>query len=86
MLILARYVNETIVLGSCRVTVLGVVRRKHGRTRVKLGIEAPPEIKILRAELPSRETVQKGNVPPYLERNPNTFRGTKKTFGINAET
>lgn len=86
MLILARYVNETIVLGSCRVTVLGVVRCKHGRMRVKLGIEAPPEIKILRAELPRRETVQKGNVPTYLERNPNKFIGTKKTSGINAET
>jgi carbon storage regulator CsrA len=51
MLILARYIDEAVLIGSCRVTVLGVVRRK-GRARIKLGIDAPPDTQILRAELP----------------------------------
>ncbi len=51
MLILTRSIDETIFIGQCRVTVLGVVRYKHGRLRVKLGIEAPRHIPILRAEL-----------------------------------
>lgn len=56
MLILARYLDEALFIGKARVTILEVTRRKHGRLRVKLGIEAPPDISILRAELPRLET------------------------------
>lgn len=59
MLILARYRQETIFIGEVQVTILDIVRRKHGRTRVKLGIEAPPEILIRRAELPPRPPGEK---------------------------
>ena len=52
MLILARYVQEAVLIGEARLTVLYVTRRKNGRMRVTLGIDAPPEIPILRAELP----------------------------------
>jgi carbon storage regulator CsrA len=54
MLILARAIDEAIYIGPCCVTVLGVVRRKQGRIRVKLGIEAPREVPIRRAELSPR--------------------------------
>ncbi len=51
MLILARYSQEAILIGDAQVTVLNIIQRK-GRIRVILGIDAPPEIPILRAELP----------------------------------
>lgn len=47
MLVLSRKLNESIVIGNgITVTVVSV-----GRHRVKIGIEAPPEISILRQEL-----------------------------------
>ena len=59
MLILARYPQEAIVIGEVRVTVLDIIRWKQGRPRVILGIDAPPEISILRAELPCLESPEK---------------------------
>jgi sRNA-binding carbon storage regulator CsrA len=50
------------LIGDVRVTVLGIVRRKHGRIRVKLGIDAPPAIPILRAELTRFERDAQGMV------------------------
>lgn len=61
MLILARYPQEAILIGEVRVTVLAIAQRKHGRPRVTLGIDAPAEISILRAELPRLESNQKRN-------------------------
>jgi carbon storage regulator len=47
MLVLSRRVNETIIIdGQIRVTVLGM-----GSNRVRLGIEAPEEVNIIRDEL-----------------------------------
>ena len=47
MLVLSRKVGESILIsGSIRVTV---VQSANGR--IRLGIDAPPEVKVLRAEL-----------------------------------
>lgn len=47
MLVLGRYENERIVIdGPCEIVVVEV-----GRGKVRLGIEAGPEVKILRKEL-----------------------------------
>ncbi len=47
MLVLSRKLNETIVIdGGIRITVVGV----RG-DQVRIGIEAPPEVTILREEL-----------------------------------
>ena len=52
MLVLQRKLDETIVIGECvKVTVLEVCGG-----RVRLGIEAPPEVPIRRAELPVKQT------------------------------
>ncbi len=48
MLVLSRRVNETIVLPGLRITVR-VVRLRGGV--VRLGIEAPAEVHIVRGEL-----------------------------------
>lgn len=64
MLILTRYIDEAIVIGQCRVTVLGVVRYKHGRLRVKLGIEAPRQVAILREELTRQPQERSSGAPP----------------------
>lgn len=50
MLVLSRKVGETIVIDNCiRVTVTSVEGNK-----VRLGISAPPEVQITRAELLAR--------------------------------
>jgi carbon storage regulator len=47
MLVLSRYQNESVIIdGNIRVTVLEV----RG-DRIRLGIEAPPEVPVLREEL-----------------------------------
>ena len=47
MLVLARKLNESIVIGdNIRVTVVGL---KNGV--VKLGLDVPPEIRVMRSEL-----------------------------------
>ena len=48
MLVLSRRLNEKVVLPGLNVTVQ-VVSAKAGV--VRLGIEAPPEVQVLRAEL-----------------------------------
>ena len=63
MLILARYPQEAILIGEARVTVLEIIQRRHGRSRVTLGIEAPAAISILRAELSHVEAVMKNEAP-----------------------
>lgn len=56
MLILTRKIDQAIVIGSNTwVRVLGIERRPDPRgDRVKLGIEAPEEVKVLREELLER--------------------------------
>jgi carbon storage regulator len=47
MLVLSRRLNETIVIGdNIRVTLVGI-----GGHQVRLGIEAPGDIKVVREEL-----------------------------------
>jgi carbon storage regulator len=48
MLVLSRRINETIVFPDLSITVR-VVRLKGGN--VRLGIEAPSEVKVVRGEL-----------------------------------
>lgn len=67
MLILARYPQEAILIGEIKVTILDIVRWKNGRTRVKLGIEAPPEILILRAELTHLSSHERHCTQTHLE-------------------
>ena len=51
MLVLARKQNESIQIGDdVRVTILHI-----GRGRVQIGIEAPRDVQIRRAELPTPE-------------------------------
>ncbi len=48
MLVLARKVGESILIGeSIRVTVV----QSTNQGRIRLGIEAPPVVRVLRAEL-----------------------------------
>jgi carbon storage regulator len=52
MLILSRKANQAIVIGhTVRVTVVGIKG-----DRVRLGIEAPPEVTVDRAEVHERRT------------------------------
>lgn len=46
MLVLSRRENETIIIGNVTVTVVRVCG-----DRVRLGIEAPPEVPVRRGEL-----------------------------------
>jgi carbon storage regulator CsrA len=69
MLILTRALDETIFIGPCRVTVLGVVRRKQGRIRVRLGIDAPRDIPIRRAELSPRPSEQQSGPAMHSQRH-----------------
>lgn len=57
MLVLTRKTNERIVIGdNVRITVVGI-RGNH----VRLGIEAPPEVTILRDELQRRIATAPGH-------------------------
>ena len=55
MLILTRYTNEQLLIGDAQLTILAITQRKNGRGCVKLGIEAPAELPIIRAELLQRD-------------------------------
>jgi carbon storage regulator len=60
MLVLTRKTNERIVIGdNIRITVVGV-RGSH----VRLGIEAPPEVTILRDELCRLDAPPRHDVRP----------------------
>ncbi len=62
MLVLSRKANETIAAGDLVIHVLSV-----GRGRVKLGIEAPAETRVLRGELLARPQPKRspdGRTPP----------------------
>lgn len=55
MLIIARKINECITIshpaGDVVITVTGFDRYGMAAARVQLGVEAPPEITVLRTEL-----------------------------------
>jgi carbon storage regulator len=51
MLVLSRRISEELVIaGNITITVVGIDRGK-----VKLGIEAPPEVPVMRQELLTRQ-------------------------------
>jgi carbon storage regulator CsrA len=65
MLVLSRKINESIVIGDN--IVITVV--KVDRNTVRLGIEAPPEVKVFRKELleniqDENVTMNSGVIPP----------------------
>jgi carbon storage regulator len=47
MLVLSREIGETIHIGD-NVTVTVVELRRHGAMRVRLGVDAPPDVRICR--------------------------------------
>lgn len=53
MLVLARKLHESIIIGDITITVVTLSTGK-----VSLGIKAPPEKKILRAELQQKEALE----------------------------
>lgn len=60
MLVLSRHPDEQILIGNTiRVTILGISRRGQ----VKLGIEAPDGISIVRTELLTRQPPPIGTTP-----------------------
>jgi carbon storage regulator CsrA len=61
MLVLSRRLNQKVVLPGLNVTVQ-VVSLKAGV--VRLGIEAPPEVQVLRAELLGRPAPDSGVAGP----------------------
>lgn len=67
MLVLSRRLNEKIVFPSINVAVQ-VVSVKPGL--IRLGIEAPPEITILREEVATRAPLDQTPMPPALKRSP----------------
>jgi len=79
MLVLTRRPNETIrINGRVRVTVLGF----KGRGKVRIGIEASPDIEIDREEVWERKQEQPGHnaarVPASGAHDPPAGRGHKK--------
>jgi carbon storage regulator len=59
MLVLSRMVGERLLIGDEVVVVITQVRGN----KVRLGIEAPPEVLVLREELVGREPVVSGQLP-----------------------
>jgi len=53
MLVLARKLHESIIIGDITITVVTLSTGK-----VSLGIKAPPDKKILRAELQQKEVLE----------------------------
>lgn len=49
MLILSRKINESILIGKDQDIVITLVESSNGRVRI--GIQAPPEVPVLREEL-----------------------------------
>jgi carbon storage regulator CsrA len=67
MLVLSRKINEAIVIdGSIRITMTSISNRQ-----VRLGIDAPPDVRILREELlPDRPHVGPGREQPLASGGP----------------
>ena len=66
MLVLRRKANETIVLnGVIKITVLGI----EG-DRVKIGIDAPPDVIVVREELLNEAENSTRHNPPHVIRIP----------------
>lgn len=62
MLILDRKLNQALLIdGGIRVTVMGIAGG-----HVKLGIDAPRPVRVLREELADRPPAGKGRVPDRL--------------------
>ncbi len=61
MLVLTRKLNEEIIIGdNIRITVVRIVSGG-----VRLGIEAPPEVAVMRSELKERiDSESSGSAPP----------------------
>ena len=79
MLVLTRKQNEEIQIGDdIRLTVL----RIKGNT-VRLGIQAPPEVRVVRGELPPRETVKQMTV---MVTDTKTGKVTEQWSGPSATT
>ena len=72
MLVLTRRPNETIVLPGPGVTIR-VLSSKNNAVRV--GIEAPPDIAVLRGELHDRRVGQVSDVPHMRFNRSATFNG-----------
>jgi len=71
MLVLSRKLGETVVVGgNIRVTVVGV----RGTT-VRLGVEAPKDVEVLREELVGEDRKDPSAQPPHKEPPP---KGRKK--------
>jgi len=59
MLVLSRRVQETIVIdGNIRITVVSA-----GRDRVRIGIEAPPHVRVNRQEVQERLDREEAKLP-----------------------
>jgi carbon storage regulator len=59
MLVLSRKIGEKVVIGGA--ITITIVRASSGRTR--LGVEAPPDVAILRAELAGTEDARQPGRP-----------------------
>jgi carbon storage regulator len=66
MLVLSRKNKETIHIGDAKITITHI-----GPSRVKIGIEAPPSVRILRGELEdelrSKESSLSSDVPMAVD-------------------
>jgi carbon storage regulator len=51
MLVLSRKLGESIVIGNIRISIVRI-----DQSRVRIAIEAPPEVKVLREELVETDT------------------------------
>jgi carbon storage regulator len=76
MLILTRKIDQSIIIqGNITIMVLGVER-----DRVKLGIQAPAEVAVLREELVAEDV--KGNVTPLRKTAKPNFTPTHGALAL----
>ena len=79
MLVLARKVGESIVLDDKTVITI----KEIGKDGVKIAIEAPKSVKILRKEL--IDSVTDVNKAAVVSINPNTMRSLMKNVPLKKE-